>query len=158
MKNARPFNKKKMYNRAWQQARKLYLRDNPLCVDCARRGITKASCIVDHKIPHRGDERLFWDTTNWQALCKECHDSFKQAYENTGFYRGVDVDGIPTDAGHWWNHQSTPFADPKEARTEAPHALATPALQPPGKGGHSQSQGVRGAGTGAGVILLDKQN
>lgn len=24
--------------------------------------------------PHRGDQKLFWDESNWQALCKPCHD------------------------------------------------------------------------------------
>lgn len=31
--------------------------------------------VVDHIVPHRGDEKLFWDESNWQALCKRCHDS-----------------------------------------------------------------------------------
>jgi 5-methylcytosine-specific restriction endonuclease McrA len=26
--------------------------------------------IVDHIKPHRGDQNLFWDQTNWQALCR----------------------------------------------------------------------------------------
>ena len=30
--------------------------------------------VVDHIIPHRGDQKLFWDQNNWQALCKSCHD------------------------------------------------------------------------------------
>jgi 5-methylcytosine-specific restriction protein A len=30
--------------------------------------------VVDHIIPHRGDQYLFWDQENWQALCKDCHD------------------------------------------------------------------------------------
>ena len=30
--------------------------------------------VVDHIVPHRGDPKLFWDTDNWQALCKQCHD------------------------------------------------------------------------------------
>ena len=25
-------------------------------------------------VPHRGDQKLFWDKSNWQALCKKCHD------------------------------------------------------------------------------------
>ena len=32
------------------------------------------SPTVDHIIPHRGDPELFWDRSNWQALCKNCHD------------------------------------------------------------------------------------
>ena len=32
------------------------------------------AAVVDHIIPHRGDEKMFWDEANWQALCKRCHD------------------------------------------------------------------------------------
>ena len=35
--------------------------------------LVKAS-VVDHIIPHRGDAKLFWDESNWQSLCKSCHD------------------------------------------------------------------------------------
>jgi 5-methylcytosine-specific restriction protein A len=30
--------------------------------------------IVDHVVPHRGDQRLFWDQGNWAPACKSCHD------------------------------------------------------------------------------------
>jgi 5-methylcytosine-specific restriction protein A len=35
--------------------------------------------VVDHIVPHRGDKKLFWDSSNWQALCdgqtgRGCHD------------------------------------------------------------------------------------
>ena len=30
--------------------------------------------LLDRVIPHRGDQNLFWDEDNWQALCKSCHD------------------------------------------------------------------------------------
>lgn len=33
-----------------------------------------AATVVDHIIPHRGNEELFWDEDNWQGLCKRCHD------------------------------------------------------------------------------------
>lgn len=40
------------------------------------------SPVVDHKRPHRGDERLFWSRDNLQTLCKSpCHDKHKQALE-----------------------------------------------------------------------------
>nr|DAE96978.1 MAG TPA: HNH endonuclease [Caudoviricetes sp.] len=39
---------------------------------------------VDHIIPHRGDQKLFWDMSNWQALCHNCH-SAKTAREDGGF-------------------------------------------------------------------------
>ena len=30
--------------------------------------------LLDHIIPHRGNPVLMWDESNWQALCKPCHD------------------------------------------------------------------------------------
>ncbi|CQR75082.1 hypothetical protein SpAn4DRAFT_4446 [Sporomusa ovata] len=29
---------------------------------------------MDHIKAHRGDQVLFWDQSNWQPLCKKCHD------------------------------------------------------------------------------------
>jgi 5-methylcytosine-specific restriction endonuclease McrA len=73
------------YGCRWQKARDQYLRLHPLCVYCLERdGRPVAARIVDHKVPHRGDERLFWDVENWQALCKPCHDSVKAAEERGG--------------------------------------------------------------------------
>lgn len=62
------------YDSKWREARKLFLRRNPLCAECLRQKRITAATVVDHIIPHRGDQRLFWDESNWQALCKECHD------------------------------------------------------------------------------------
>ena len=72
------------YNSAWRRARSAFLRDHPLCAECEREGrLTPATC-VDHIKPHRGDKDLFWDETNWQALCQSCH-SRKTAKEDGGF-------------------------------------------------------------------------
>lgn len=65
---------KRGYNRRWQKARKSYLEAHPLCVQCAKQGKYVRATVVDHIIPHRGDQKLFWDQNNWQALCKNCHD------------------------------------------------------------------------------------
>ena len=62
------------YNRAWQKASKQYLAAHPLCVKCLEEGKFRKATVVDHIIPHRGDEKLFWDRSNWQPLCKEHHD------------------------------------------------------------------------------------
>ncbi len=69
------------YGYRWQQAREHYLRDHPLCVFCDRKGMTTAASVVDHIVAHRGDQELFWDQSNWQSLCKPCHDSEKQKLE-----------------------------------------------------------------------------
>ena len=62
------------YGADWRKARKPFLARNPLCNACMKQGVLTPATIVDHITPHRGDPRLFWDETNWQPLCKRCHD------------------------------------------------------------------------------------
>lgn len=69
------------YGYKWQQARAGYLARHPLCVHCQKAGRVEEATEVDHVIPHRGDMALFWDSSNWQALCKPCH-SAKTASED----------------------------------------------------------------------------
>lgn len=62
--------------------------------------------MVDHKIPHRGDSKLFFDAGNLWSLAKQCHDSWKQALERTGkdVISGCDESGQPLDpASHWYD-------------------------------------------------------
>lgn len=61
------------YTSKWRTARKGYLAKHPLCVHCLNFGIITGANEVDHIIPHRGDWTVFWDSTNWQPLCKRCH-------------------------------------------------------------------------------------
>lgn len=72
------------YNGAWQRVRLGFLAQNPLCVICAATGRVTAANVVDHITPHKGDMNLFWDSANWQALCKPCH-SRKTAESDGGF-------------------------------------------------------------------------
>jgi 5-methylcytosine-specific restriction protein A len=62
------------YDGRWRKARVLFLRKHPLCAGCLRENQLTPATVVDHIIPHRGDDRLFWDQSNWQPLCKACHD------------------------------------------------------------------------------------
>src|SRR5690242_18905492 len=71
------------YNYRWQQARLRFLQHNPLCVMCERDGLVTAADVVDHVTPHRGDQALFWDEANWQALCAHHHSSDKQREEKS---------------------------------------------------------------------------
>lgn len=65
-----------MYNNErWRKARKRFLRDNPLCVECRKQNLIVAATVVDHIVPHKGDERLFWDESNWGAKCAQCHNA-----------------------------------------------------------------------------------
>lgn len=69
------------YGYRWQKARERFLAAHPLCVYCEREGRVTAASVVDHVTPHRGDDEMFWDQTNWQALCAPCHSSRKQREE-----------------------------------------------------------------------------
>ena len=62
------------YNAEWRRARKAFLQLHPLCVECMKNGILTPATVVDHIMPHRGDQRLFWDESNWQSLCATCHN------------------------------------------------------------------------------------
>ena len=65
---------KRGYTYRWQKEREAYLIRNPLCENCLNKhDVIRAATEVDHIIPHKGDMRLFWDTDNWQGLCKSCH-------------------------------------------------------------------------------------
>lgn len=83
------------YNSRWQAARLAFLAKHPLCVMCQAEGRVTAATVVDHIVPHRlggaiesGDAHQihmararFWDSSNWQPLCKPHHDGTKQAIE-----------------------------------------------------------------------------
>jgi 5-methylcytosine-specific restriction protein A len=59
------------YGGNWQAYRKLFLANNPLCVECDR---PEPATDVDHIVPVSGsDDPLFWDSENHQALCHSCH-------------------------------------------------------------------------------------
>lgn len=62
------------YDSRWRNARERFIRAHPLCVVCQREGRLSPATVVDHIIPHRGNQQLFWDAANWQPLCKTHHD------------------------------------------------------------------------------------
>lgn len=72
------------YGYKWQQARAGFLAKHRLCVKCQARGLVVVATDVDHIEPHKGDMVVFWDRSNWQALCASCH-STKTAGEDGGF-------------------------------------------------------------------------
>lgn len=63
------------YTKKWHRARSSFLRrpENVLCVECRKAGRRIAATLVDHVTPHRGNDQLFWDESNWQAMCASCH-------------------------------------------------------------------------------------
>lgn len=84
------------YGYAWQQARLRFLAANPLCVMCLAMQPPRvtAANVVDHIVPHQGNQELFWDEANWQALCSPHHNGEKAEIE--GRHRAkakFDADG-----------------------------------------------------------------
>lgn len=63
------------YNAEWRRERARYLNEHPLCEECRKQGRYTAATEVHHIRAHRGDQTLFWDRSNWQALCKACHSA-----------------------------------------------------------------------------------
>lgn len=84
LEKARPSAHARGYNSRWRKASKMFLSRHPLCVECQKQGRLTAATVVDHIIPHKGNQTLFWDENNWQPLCKRCHD-VKTVKEDGGF-------------------------------------------------------------------------
>lgn len=106
----RPSARQRGYSRAWQKARATFLArpENRLC--CC--GCGRIADVVDHRVPHKGDQKLFWDRSNWQPMNRRCN-SRKAALTEGAFGAqqrdrsygspGCDELGAPRDPGHWWN-------------------------------------------------------
>ncbi len=62
------------YGSKWQKASKAFLQAHPLRVKCREDGQFVKGTVVDHIIPHRGDQKYFWDRNNWQPLSKKHHN------------------------------------------------------------------------------------
>ena len=63
------------YRRAtWRKLRLIVLRENPLCVHCADKGITKQADVVDHIVPVKKWKEGELEQSNLQGLCHPCHN------------------------------------------------------------------------------------
>lgn len=72
--NKRSNASKRGYGSRWRSSRDRFLKANPLCLYCLKEDRMIKASVVDHVVPHRGDKILFWDETNWQALCEHHHN------------------------------------------------------------------------------------
>ena len=94
----------KLYQRkAWKVLRSSQLASKPICEYCEAQGYLTLAGVVDHIIPHKGDELLFHDPENLRSLCKKHHDSTKQREENQKVVIGGNIDGSPIDPNHHWS-------------------------------------------------------
>ena len=62
------------YTRQWNRERLRYLSEHRWCVDCDKEGLQVEATVVDHVVPHKGDDRLFWDVSNWAPRCASHHN------------------------------------------------------------------------------------
>lgn len=62
---------KRGYDHRWQAIRKMYLAENPLCVECLRKGRLVEATEVHHITTIRDGGTN--DYSNLMALCKGCH-------------------------------------------------------------------------------------
>ena len=82
----RPTARQRGYDSRWEteSVAWLALPGHEFCAcGCGRR-----ADMVDHRIPHRGDPRLFWTRSNWQPMARQCN-SRKAAREEGGFATGA---------------------------------------------------------------------
>lgn len=69
-----------LYNcKKWRVIRSNFLKVHCVCIICGGK-----ATIADHIIPHKGDERLFYNENNLQPMCWRCH-SAKTLKENNYF-------------------------------------------------------------------------
>lgn len=74
------------YGYAWRKASKQFLQANPLCEKCKQQGKYVRVMVVDHVVPHRDDEKLFWDRGHWQPFCKKHHDQKTGSFDSKPVY------------------------------------------------------------------------
>lgn len=87
----RPSARQRGYTREWEKASKRFLArpENALCA-C---GCGREADMVDHRIAHKGDRRLFWAETNWQPMNSICNRR-KAVREEGAFGRPTIDQGV----------------------------------------------------------------
>ncbi len=83
----RPGARQRGYDNRWEKAANQYRWRNPDCIGCAAIGIKRKATVVDHVVPHKGDQVLFWGMYNWQPVCDWHHRTVKQELERR-YFRG----------------------------------------------------------------------
>ena len=92
----------KYYNsKYWYRLRNYHIANNPLCVDCAKNGITRAADEVHHIVSFLWftEQRDRWtallDSDNLVSLCNSCHkERHRHLYrpnnfEETEYYKKI---------------------------------------------------------------------
>ena len=71
------------YTERWRSESKAFLKQHPFCIGCRALGREVRAVLVDHVIPHKGVQRVFWDRSMWQASCRWHHATVKQRLERS---------------------------------------------------------------------------
>ena len=90
----RPGARKRGYDRRWERASSDFKWRNPLCIGCQANGVERKADLVDHVRPHRGDQTLFWDISNWQPVCDWHHRVVKAELERRYFNGQIRVEEL----------------------------------------------------------------
>lgn len=77
----RPGARARGYNSRWTAVRRRFLDGHPVCEGCLVLGVHRPSDVVDHIVPHHGNESLMWNENNLQACCRWHHDAIKPILE-----------------------------------------------------------------------------
>jgi len=85
----------------WMARRKYQLQQHPFCKMCLEDGRYVAATVVDHVVPHKGNQRSFL-MGEIQSLCVLHHDSSKKRIEARGYDNRIGTDGMPVDGNHPW--------------------------------------------------------
>ena len=87
--------------RRWRRLRAYILNHEPLCRLCADRGYVTEAVLVDHKAGHSGNWReRFYDPTNLQPLCADCHATKTQQEQAAKTRGGIQDFEVKTPANH----------------------------------------------------------
>ncbi|KQS83432.1 HNH endonuclease signature motif containing protein [Rhizobium sp. Leaf383] len=123
MMHQRASSRERGYTTKWEKARAVFLAQpgNQFCRRCQVHGLLNTGnlrpdgslqtnprrmhLVVDHIVPHKSDQKLFWDRGNWQPLCPDHHDITKQQEEHGKVRSGTGLDGRPLDPAHPWNRR-----------------------------------------------------
>ena len=93
---------KPYFHPMWRKSRAMFLRSRPFCVYCHDKGLRVRATVVDHIKPHDGDQKLFWDTRNWQPLCASCHSGRKKWLDKRHRVEDREMQqGWVTDSDGW---------------------------------------------------------
>jgi hypothetical protein len=85
-----------------------------MCLNEEPPRITEAT-VANHRQPHKGDKRLFYDATNLESLCKRHHDGDVQSMERKGYSDRIGPDGWPVDPAHPSNRPGGTIKPPKRS-------------------------------------------